>query len=185
MKKRILGFVTILGVLLGPVATAAVASLPPVAPIQFSKDVVELSQAACTSNPTGAVARIQVVGLKNRQGRVRIQLYNGTADDFLVKGRWLVRMQGDVPRSGPLIVCLPLQSVGRPYGIVVRHDSNANAKSDLGEDGFGVSNNPKLGLSKPKATNAAFVAQAGVIDLKIVVNYLSGLSMKPVKNPVE
>lgn len=185
MKKRVLGFAVVVAALLGPVASAAVASLPPASKIRFEKDVVELSQGACADNPTGTAVRVRVAGLKSREGFIRVQLYNGTEAEFLEKGRWLVRMQGPVPAKGPVVICLPLQAVGKPFGIVVRHDSNGNSKSDLTEDGFGVSNNPKLGLSKPKATAASFIAQPGIVDMAVTVNYLSGFSMKPVKNPID
>jgi len=181
MKKRILGFATILAALLGPAATSAFASLPPSERITFNKDKLALSQTACASNPTGSAVRVNIVGLRNRNGLIRVQLYNGTADEFLEKGRWLVRMQGPAAASGVVSTCMPLQKVGASYGIVVRHDGNGNGKSDLSDDGYGFSNNPKLGLAKPKVDKVVFTARPGVSEITVVMNYLSGLSMKPIK----
>lgn len=179
MKKRKFGFATIVGLMLGPVASAAVASLPPQPPVTFNKDKLPLSQHACLGNPTGSVVRVRVVGLKERRGILRVQLYNAVKGEFFEKGHWLVRMQGDVPANGEVAVCMPLQSVGRSYGILVRHDANGNGKTDS-SDGAGVSNNPKLSLfSKPKASEAAFMARSGLYEITIVMNYLSGLSLKP------
>ncbi len=103
--------------------------------------VISNDLAKCRSGPSTLV---QISGVKASTGKIRVQSYRGTAEDWLAKGRWLSRIE--VPaRAGTMTVCVPLPEAG-VYGIAVRHDVNGNGKTDLRADGGGMSNNPAISV---------------------------------------
>ena len=123
---------------------------------------------------------VSVAGLKNGNGKVRVQAYGPGASTHLEKGKWAGRV--DVPLGGKtaIDVCLPLPKAGN-YSVVVRHDANANRKSDW-NDGAGFSRNPKLSLtSKPSFAQTAVGVGNGPTRLRVVMNYRQGLSVKPIR----
>ena len=81
------------------------------------------------------------------------------AAQFPGKGKWVRRV--DVRAQWParsVDVCVPLPKAGQ-YAFVVRHDANANRKSDW-NDGGGFSRNPKLSLmGKPSFGQTAVTVQ--------------------------
>ncbi len=128
-----------------------------------------------TSLPTMTV---HVTGLKNGTGKVRVQVYAGSAS-FLGKGAWVRRVDVALNGRRSVDVCVPLPKPGQ-YAFVVRHDANANRKSDW-NDGGGFSRNPKLSLmGKPSFGQTAVAVPNGPAKTNVVMNYRSGLSVKPV-----
>ena len=122
---------------------------------------------------------VHVVGLKNGAGTVRVQAYGPGGASFLQKGKWAARVE--VPAGGrrDFDVCLPLPATG-DYAIAVRHDANANKKSDW-NDGAGFSHNPKLSiLGRPNFAQTAVPVQRGTTRLNVMMNYRSGFSVGPV-----
>ena len=62
----------------------------------------------------------------------------------------------------------------------VRHDANANRKSDW-NDGAAFSRNPKLGLTtKPSFGQTAVRVGNGPTKFNVVLNYRHGLSVGPI-----
>lgn len=122
---------------------------------------------------------VHVAGLKNGAGKVRIQAYGPGAGDYLKKGEWAGRV--DVPLNGrrSVEVCLPLPAAGQ-YSLAVRHDANANKKSDL-NDGAGFSRNPKLSLlGRPSFAETAVAVRGGPTRVRVVVNYRQGMKVAPI-----
>ena len=81
-----------------------------------------------------------------------------------------------------MTVCLPLPGPGS-YGIAVRHDLNNNGDSDR-RDGGGFSRNPDISFPfnmEPRYSEVSFRANAGVNRLNIVLNYLQGASVEPIR----
>ncbi|MBE5073939.1 DUF2141 domain-containing protein [Erythrobacteraceae bacterium E2-1 Yellow Sea] len=121
----------------------------------------------------GPAVRVTVQGVKNGRGVVRVQSYRGTKADWLEKGRWLNRIEAPA-RSGTMYFCMPVPETGN-YGIAVRHDVNGNGKTDLSEDGGGMSNNPSINifnLGKPSYTKTAFEVGAGVTTIRVQMKYM-------------
>ena len=119
---------------------------------------------------------VRVTGLKNGTGKVRVQAYG--ASGFLGKGAWIRRV--DMPLNGrrSVEVCVPLPKPGQ-YAFVVRHDANANRKSDW-NDGGGFSRNHKLSLmGKPSFGQTAIAVPNGPATTSIIMNYRSGLTVRP------
>ncbi len=128
-------------------------------------------------NPSLPTMTVSVTGLKSGAGTLRVQAYGPAG--FLAKGKWLRRV--DVPLNGrrSVEICVPLPRPGQ-YAFVVRHDANANQKSDW-NDGGGFSRNPKLSLmGRPSFGQAAVTVPDGPARTNVVMNYRSGLSVRPI-----
>jgi uncharacterized protein (DUF2141 family) len=141
--------------------------------------------AACSSGSGKPAMLVQVLGLKSRTGIVRVQSYGGDPARFLAKGSWLERIDVPTPKSGAVEICLPVPKSGL-YAVSVRHDVNGSGKSDM-RDGGGISGNPEVSLTdvifkrKPDASEIAIRVGAGVTPVPVVVNYVQGGSVRPVK----
>lgn len=130
-------------------------------------------------NPSLPTMTVRVTGLKNGAGKVRVQAYGPGGASFLDKGKWVRRV--DMPLNGrrSVDVCVPLPKSGQ-YSFVVRHDANANRKSDW-NDGAGFSRNPKLSIaSKPSFGQTAVRIGNDPARLRVVMNYRRGLTVGPV-----
>ena len=122
---------------------------------------------------------VHVSGLKNGAGKVRVQAYGPGAGKYLKKGEWAGRV--DVPLGGrrSLDVCLPLPAAGT-YSVAVRHDANANKKSDW-NDGAGFSRNPRLSLlGRPSFGDTAVAVTRGPAKIRVVINYRQGMKVGPI-----
>lgn len=127
---------------------------------------------SCMGADDGASILLTVESIKSHEGKIRAQIYNDQPDDFLAKGKKLVRVE--VPASGDEIhMCVPLPGPG-DYALVVMHDVNGNGKADFFSEGFGFSNNPSLGLGKPDLEKVLFQASAGVTEQRVKLKYLLG-----------
>jgi uncharacterized protein (DUF2141 family) len=163
------------------VAATAAGLLLMTAPAMAQGPVVLGSDAAeCRPGATGTAALVTVHGFKNRDGRLRIQDYTGIKGEYLESGKYLRRQEMPMTAAGDMAVCLSLPGPGR-YVIVALHDSNSDGKLSIWQDGIGFSNNPRLGLAKPAAEKTLFTAEPGVNTVRIVLNYLRGLSVSPLK----
>jgi uncharacterized protein (DUF2141 family) len=162
-----------------PIAAAAtLAAVVVAAPAQADPRESNPNDPTCRIGGKPAVL-VHVAGLKNGSGKVRVQAYGPNGSTFLDKGAWAGRV--DVPLNGrrAVDVCLPLPSTGN-YAVTVRHDANANRKSDW-NDGAGFSRNPKLSLtSKPTFGQTAVRVGNDPTRLRVVMNYRRGLTVGPV-----
>jgi uncharacterized protein (DUF2141 family) len=121
----------------------------------------------------GPSVLVSVRGVKESAGRVRVQSYPATGSAWLAKGRWLHRVESRA-NAGVMNFCVPVPAEGK-YGIAVRHDRNANGKTDISQDGGGFSNNPSisiLNLGKPSVSKVAFQAGPGVTRIAINLKYM-------------
>lgn len=136
--------------------------------------------AACSSGANRPAMLVSVNGFKNRVGKLRVQLYGGDPKTFLERGAKLKRIDLPVTRSGAMNVCVALPKAGT-YAIAVRHDADANGKTNW-NDGGGFSGNPKLSILKlkPSYRSAAVAVNGGVKVVPVVLNYRSGLSIAPI-----
>jgi uncharacterized protein (DUF2141 family) len=121
----------------------------------------------------GPAIQVNVRGIKGTSGKIRVQNYPATSAAWLAKGRWLHRMEARASASA-LNFCIPLSASGK-YAIAVRHDKNANGKTDISSDGGGFSNNPSinvLNLGKPSVGKVAFSAGPGVTTITVNLKYM-------------
>ncbi|ASK88617.1 DUF2141 domain-containing protein [Sphingorhabdus sp. SMR4y] len=121
----------------------------------------------------GPAVKVEIEGLKEATGKVRVQSYRGTKDEWLKSGAWLSRIE--VPASAKnMTFCLPFSQSGE-YAIAVRHDLNGNGKTDLTSDGGGMSNNPSINifnLGKPSYKKTKFAIGNEVKSIRITMKYM-------------
>jgi uncharacterized protein (DUF2141 family) len=171
-------------VLISAAAVALIGAAPVVPNPSLGK-----AEAACRAGETGPALHINVVGLKDRNGLVRAELYPANDPDFLSDDAILVnagktfrRVDLPIPSTGPVTLCMRIPGPGR-YSLSLLHDRDRNLKFTKFSDGVGFGSNPKLGWSQPKAAAATITAGPGISDVNVVMNYLRGLSFGPLKRP--
>jgi uncharacterized protein (DUF2141 family) len=159
---------------------AALLLLPAAGPIPSRPDLGK-AEAQCRPGESGPAFLIDLVGLKDRTGRIKVEVYPATDADFLADDNVLVaagktfrRVEVAVPNEATPRLCVRLPGPGL-YAVTVLHDRNADRKFSLSHDGLGFSHNPKLGWSKPKAAAVAVNAGGGLTTLRILMNYRTGL----------
>jgi len=182
MKKRSLGALALSLALLAAPATFAQAKVEQEAASLSSAVKVQGPHAAsCAPGATKPALLLTVTGFKDQVGQVRVKAFRASEDEFLKSRKDLIRFDVPVPEQGDLTVCLPLPGGHPAYAVTVLHDRDMDGKTDLWSDGFGVSNNPRLRLGKPSVRQVAFQAPAAVGVMEIVLNYVSGLSVRPIR----
>ena len=125
------------------------------------------------SEGNGPAVLVSVRGIKQSAGKIRVQSYPATGSAWLSKGSWLHRIESRA-NAGNMSFCVPVPAEGK-YGIAVRHDLNANGKTDIRNDGGGFSNNPSINifnLGKPSVSKVAFQAGPGVTRITINLKYM-------------
>jgi len=121
----------------------------------------------------GPAVKVTVSGIKSSSGKIRVQSYRGTKQDWLESGRWIHRIESSA-RAGTMTFCMPVPSAGT-YGIAVRHDVNGNGKTDILKDGGAMSNNPSINvfnLGKPSYKKTRFTAGSGVTSIRVKMRYM-------------
>ena len=117
---------------------------------------------------------VTVTNVRSGDGNVTITLYGDDPDDFLASGTKIVRHR--VPAvEGATPDCLALPGPGT-YAIAVYHDEDGDR--DFGRnligmptEGYGVSNNPKIGLLPPDFEEVKFDVEEGENALSINLKY--------------
>ncbi|WP_260927713.1 DUF2141 domain-containing protein [Novosphingobium sp. 9] len=122
---------------------------------------------------SGPALMVTVDGVKSSEGKLRIQSYRDTADDWLKTGKWINRIE--VPaHAGTMTFCLPMPGPGT-YAVAVRHDVNGNGKTDISTDGGAMSNNPSINifnLGKPSYTKVGVPVGPGVKSIRVTMKYM-------------
>jgi len=140
----------------------------------YAKQAISNDMSRCYST-SGPAILIEIRGFEKTDGRIRVQSYRATKDEWLEKGRWLNRIETDVkPANGVMRFCMPVPSAGS-YGIAVRHDTNNNGKTDIWKDGGGFSNNPKanlFNLGKPSVGKVAVSVGSRPTSIAIQLQYM-------------
>ncbi len=169
-------------------AAPALAAVDKPEPALRSTPDLGKAEAQCRPNEQGPAVMVAVLGLKDRKGNLKAEIYPDNDADFLADDNLLImagktfrRIEAPVPPVGVVELCLRLPGPGS-YALTVLHDRDANRKFGLSSDGVGFAGNPKLGLSKPKAAAARFVAGPGLTSISVRLNYRRGLfSFGPLK----
>ncbi|GLK42903.1 MULTISPECIES: DUF2141 domain-containing protein [Novosphingobium] len=155
------------------IALAAVAGLAaPVPALAQYRNEIPNEMRRCQSDK-GPAMMVTVDGIKSSSGNLRVQSYRATSAEWLVKGKWLSRIE--VPaRAGSMTFCVPLPASGT-YGVAVRHDVNGNGETDIRTDGGAMSNNPAItifNLGKPSYTKVGVPVGEGVKSIRIQMKYM-------------
>ena len=154
-------------------AAAGACALGLAAPAAAQQYRQELRHSVTPCQGSGPAVWINVSNVDGSRGTLRVQLYRGTSADWLESGRWLNRIE--VPaRAGTMQVCMPVPSTGN-YAIAIRHDKNGNGRTDLTQDGGGMSNNPSINvfnLGKPGIDRTRFSIGREVKPMSIRMRYM-------------
>lgn len=144
-----------------------------------------LAAGRCRGIETGPAFMVEVQGLKDRAGRLKLELYPAAPHDFLADdnilvaaGKAFARVDVPVPPAGKVDLCIRAPGPGR-YALMLLHDRNGDHKFQLSSDGVGFSNNPKLGWGKPSVEHVAIEVGNGPRVIAIILNYRHGLGMRP------
>ncbi len=140
--------------------------------------------AAVCAAGDGPAVLVNVVGLKNRAGKVRARTFGGSPSTWFSKKTFLKRTEIDAPDNGAVSICMPVPKPG-VYAVDIRHDVNNNSDTDMA-DGGGSSGNPDVSLldvvlgRKPSADKVSVRVGEGVTAITVVVKYKSGGSFQPI-----
>ena len=137
----------------------------------------------CAAGSDRPAMLVRILGLKSRTGNVRVQSYGGDPARFFAKGSYLERVDVRTPAEGPVEICMIVPRPGT-YAVSVRHDLNGSGSSDL-SDGGGFSGNPSVSLmdvafKRRPSPERVEVKVAGVTRVPIVLNYVQGMTVKPI-----
>ncbi|MFD1786040.1 DUF2141 domain-containing protein [Sphingomonas floccifaciens] len=145
-----------------------------------AQQVVE--ESASCAGVRGPALQVTVTGLKDRTGRLTLELFPPNADDFLKddidlvkQGKVFRRAWGQPPASGPVVLCIRAPVPGR-YALLFTHDRDGKNKFNFWRDGAGFVGSAKLGRNRPKVDQAIVTVGAGVTQVTIRAQYLRGLS---------
>jgi uncharacterized protein (DUF2141 family) len=153
-----------------------------------SRPDLGVTEGRCRRGEPGPAFVIDVTGLKDRRGLIRVELYPANDHDFLADdnvliaaGKAFARVERPVPQSGPVALCIRAPAAGT-YALSLLHDRDGNRKFGLSTDGVGFPGNPRIGLGKPRAADASAEVGSGVTHLSVRMNYRRGLfSLGPVR----
>ena len=145
------------------------------------------AEGKCRAGESGPSFLVDIVGLKDRTGRIKLEVYPSNDADFLADDNVLVaagktfrRVEEALPQSGNLQLCVRVPAAGA-YSVMVLHDRDMNRKFGWTVDGIGFGGNPRLGWSKPKAAATRVNAGNGPTRISVVMNYRSGLGVAPLR----
>lgn len=133
--------------------------------------------ARCAAGATGPAVHVRVTGFRDREGQLRVQVYRAREEEYLASGRHVARVDTPMTPAGDISVCVALPEAG-PHVVAVLHDRDASGRLNPWRDGVGFARNPRLGLGKPPLARVT-VEVSGVIRETVVLNYLRGLSVRP------
>jgi len=122
---------------------------------------------------TAAELEVEITGIRNANGMVRLALYNDP-DKFPKRSGSIAG--GDVQAAKGSVVFVFRKLPPGPYAVAIYHDANANRrfdKSSLGlpREGFGFSNDARPVFSAPHFDAAAVTLKSPRTRIRIKVAY--------------
>ncbi|WP_404335223.1 DUF2141 domain-containing protein [Sphingomonas sp. MMS12-HWE2-04] len=131
--------------------------------------------------PGGARLYVKVEGLKDRSGRLKLELYPANEADFLKddrdlkkEGKPFRRIWAQTPGAGPVTLCIRAPSAGQ-WAVLFTHDRDGKNKFNFWQDGAGFPSNQRLGRSRPKVRQALVNVPVGGGTITVRAQYLKGL----------
>ena len=164
-------------------AAAAAATLAPAAVAAPPGAPLGSDAAACEAGHPAILAAI--VGLKDRKGIVKLELYPATQADFtrndtalIAEGKTFRRVTVTPPATGPVTLCIRVPAPGR-YALLMTHNRDGQNKFKYTIDGAGLPANKRIGLAKPKVDGAIVEVGDKPLPLTIRAQYLGLFGFSP------
>jgi uncharacterized protein (DUF2141 family) len=136
---------------------------------------------SCNVGEQGPAIVVNVEGLKDRTGLLRLELYPDNKADFLAgdiellaAGKTFRRVVEPTPASGKVELCIRAPSPGA-YALMLVHDRNGEDSFSISNDGVGVPGNPPSLHGSPSLAQAHIDIGSGVSHVTIVMMYRQGL----------
>lgn len=147
-----------------------------------------IAEGRCRPGEPGPALLVEVAGLRDRAGRIKLEVYPSNDRDFLADdnvlinaGRTFRRVDVPVPAQGPVRLCVRVPQAGA-YSLLVLHDRDGNHRFGLSGDGIGFGGNPRLRWGRPRAAETRIVAGPRLTAVRVVINYRRGLSFRPLEH---
>lgn len=144
-----------------------------------------IAEGRCRPNEPGPALLVNVIGLRDRRGRIKLEIYPSNNQDFLADDNVLInagktfrRVDLPLPAQGPVQLCIRAPAPGA-YSLLVLHDRDGNHRFGLSGDGIGFGSNPRLRYGRPNAAETRIVAGPRLTAIDVVINYRRGLSFRP------
>jgi len=141
------------------------------------------AEGRCRPGEAGPALLVDVQGLRDRKGLIKLEVYPPDDADFLADdnvllnaGKTFRRVEQDLPDGGPVVLCVRVPGPG-PYSIALLHDRDSNHKFSWFGDGVGFPGYLRLGMHKPKAALARVNAGGGITRVKVTMMYRHGLGV--------
>ncbi len=135
--------------------------------------------ADCRAGEPGPALNVEVVGLKDRRGLLRVELYPANANDYLNADKIVRRIEVTVPAQTNPVLCIRAPHAGA-YAVAVVHDRDSNRRFSPFTDGVTATGNiPNLGRGKPPVANATVMIGPGVSHARAVMQYLRMFGFAP------
>jgi uncharacterized protein (DUF2141 family) len=157
--------------------TVAALALPAAAAPARAQDPIDGSCAV----GSGPKLYVNVAGLKDRSGRLKLELYPGNEEDFLkddrtikAEGKQMRRVWSPMPASGAVTLCIRAPSAGQ-WALLFTHDRDGKNKFNFWQDGAGFPSNQRLGRARPKVRQALVNIPANGGQITVRAQYLKGL----------
>lgn len=126
--------------------------------------------------------RVNATGLRDRTGRIKLELYPAVESDFLKDDTILKRERklfrrvwARPPKEGAVSICIRVPARGR-YALLFTHDRDGRNKFDVFSDGAGLPSNRRIGRSWPLLSDGEVNVGGGVTMLTVRVQYLRGVA---------
>ncbi|MCC6926559.1 DUF2141 domain-containing protein [Novosphingobium sp.] len=170
------------------VLVAAIPLLLAAGPALRSTPDLGKAEGRCRAGESGPALLVEAVGMKDRSGNMKLEVYPSNEQDFLADDNVLIaagktfrRVEAPTPQSGAVVLCVRIPGPGT-YAVSMLHDRNTDRRFNWKIDGIGFSGNPKLGWSKPNYRKASVrVSSGGVSKIQVTMNYKNGLGVSPLK----
>lgn len=117
---------------------------------------------------------VEVNGLRNNNGEVRVYLYDSEDGFPSDPEKAVMTLVSRIDNNRAKVVFKDIH-IGN-YAISVLHDENGNGKADLNwlmipKEGIGASNNPNFSIGPPSFNDATFKLSSEEINILIKVRY--------------
>lgn len=129
----------------------------------------------------GPMIQVHVQGLKDRTGRLKVEIYPANEEDFLRDdtelqraGKPFRRVWAPIPAAEPTTICIRAPSAGT-WALLLTHDRDGRNKFNFWKDGAGFPKNQRLGRARPKLNQALINVPAQGGRLTVKLQYLRGL----------